>query len=278
MKTVSTNRIFGGTQGVYEHESTSTNTPMRFSVYVPDAARDHRLPVVMFLSGLTCTEQNFTTKAGAQRAASKHGLILVAPDTSPRGEGVADDDAYDLGQGAGFYVNATEAPWAAHFSMYDYVTSELIDLVRDRFAADVDRLGVTGHSMGGHGALIVALKNPDRFKSVSAFAPICHPTAVPWGKKAFSAYLGADESKWGAYDACSLIEGGAKTSKILVDQGEADNFLEAGQLEPQDLEAACAAAGQPLELRRQAGYDHSYYFIASFVDDHLAHHAAILGA
>lgn len=278
MKTVSTNRIFGGTQGVYEHESTSTNTPMRFSVYVPDAARDHRLPVVMFLSGLTCTEQNFTTKAGAQRAASKHGLILVAPDTSPRGEGVADDDAYDLGQGAGFYVNATEAPWAAHFSMYDYVTSELIDLVRDRFAADVDRLGVTGHSMGGHGALIVALKNPDRFKSVSAFAPICHPTAVPWGKKAFSAYLGADTSKWGAYDACALIEGGAKTSKILVDQGEADNFLEAGQLQPQDLEAACVAAGQPLELRRQAGYDHSYYFIASFVDDHLAHHAAILGA
>ncbi len=278
MKTVSTNRIFGGTQGVYEHDAASTNTPMRFSVYVPDAARDRRLPVVMFLSGLTCTEQNFTTKAGAQRAASNHGLILVAPDTSPRGEGVADDDAYDLGQGAGFYVNATEAPWAAHYSMYDYVTSELIDLVRDRFAADVDRLGVMGHSMGGHGALIVALKNPQRFKSVSAFAPICHPTAVPWGKKAFSAYLGADESKWGAYDACALIEGGARTSKILVDQGEADNFLEAGQLSPQDLEAACAAAGQPLELRRQAGYDHSYYFIASFVDDHVAHHAAILGA
>ncbi len=278
MKTISTNRSFGGTQGVYEHDAQATKTPMRFSVYVPDAAKDARLPVVMFLSGLTCTEQNFTTKAGAQRAASEHGLILLAPDTSPRVEGVADDEDYDLGQGAGFYVNATEAPWSAHYRMYDYVTSELIDLVRTHFAADVDRLGVMGHSMGGHGALVVALKDPERFKSVSAFAPICHPSVVPWGKKAFAAYLGADEAAWRAYDACALIEGGARQSKILVDQGAADNFLADGQLRPEDLEAACAAAGQPLELHRREGYDHSYYFIAPFVDAHLAHHAAILKA
>lgn len=278
METVSRNRCFGGTQGVYAHDSKVTNTPMRFSVFVPDAAESERLPVVLFLSGLTCTEQNFTTKAGAQRAATEHGLIVVAPDTSPRGEGVADDDAYDLGMGAGFYVNATEAPWSAHYRMYDYVTTELLDLVRDHFAADVDRLGVTGHSMGGHGALVVALRNPDRFKSVSAFAPICHPSVVPWGEKAFSAYLGEDRSAWRSYDACALIEDGARQSKILVDQGAADDFLAKGQLRPEDLEAACGAANQPLEVRRHGGYDHSYYFIATFIADHLAHHAAALNA
>lgn len=278
METIGTNKSFGGTQGVYEHASTSTNTAMRFSVFVPDANEGERLPVLLFLSGLTCTEQNFTTKANAQRAAAKYGVILVAPDTSPRGDDVPDDEGYDLGKGAGFYVNATQDPWRKHYKMYDYVTQELVALVGENFPADTDRLGVFGHSMGGHGALVCALREPERFRSVSALAPICHPIAVPWGEKAFGAYLGDDRDAWRAYDATALIEDGRRQSKILVDQGEADQFLKDGQLRPEDLEAACDKADQPLVLRRHEGYDHSYYFIATFVDDHVAHHASILNA
>jgi S-formylglutathione hydrolase len=233
---------------------------------------------VVWLSGLTCTEDNFTTKAGAYGAAAKLGLAVVAPDTSPRGEGVADDPAYDLGQGAGFYVDATQQPWAPHFAMETYVTRDLPAVVERTFPLDGARRGVFGHSMGGHGALTLALKRPDLFRSVSAFAPIASPTRCDWGRKAFLAYLGEDEAEWTRHDAARLIEAGAAKGRfddILVDQGAADSFLEA-QLKPQLLEAACSAAGQKLTLRRQAGYDHSYFFMASFIADHLAWHAARL--
>ncbi len=278
-ETVSQARCFNGTQFVFRHVSRETNTPMRLAAFVPPQAGDAKLPVVWFLSGLTCTEENFTVKAGAQRVASELGLILVAPDTSPRGEGVPDDaqGAYDFGLGAGFYVDATEAPWAKHYRMRSYIERELPALVAENLPADMNRQGITGHSMGGHGALTIALRNPDRFKAVSAFAPIASPLNCPWGEKALSGYIGSDRSAWRDYDACALIEGGARLPDLLVDQGTADSFLDS-QLKPGLLEEACARAGQPLTLRRQEGYDHSYFFIASFIEDHLRWHARRLGA
>ncbi|MFC3711741.1 S-formylglutathione hydrolase [Sphingoaurantiacus capsulatus] len=269
LETISQHRSFGGTQGFYRHDSAETGTPMRFSVFVPEG--EGPFPVLWFLAGLTCTEENFTTKAGAQRVAAELELILVAPDTSPRGEGVADDPAYDFGMGAGFYVDATQAPWAPHFRMRSYIERELPAVIAAGFPADMARQSITGHSMGGHGALTIALRNPDRFRSVSAFAPIASPMRCPWGEKALAGYLGEDQAKWRDYDATALIENGARVADILVDQGEADNFI-ASQLKPELLETACAAAGIPLTLRRQPGYDHSYYFIASFVEDHLRWH------
>ena len=271
---VSQARCFGGTQFVYRHASRETGTPMRVAVYVPPQAKDAKAPVVWFLSGLTCTEENFTVKAGAQRVASELGLILIAPDTSPRGEGVPDDSegAYDLGLGAGFYVDATQAPWAKHYRMRSYIENELPALVVDNLPVDMSRQGITGHSMGGHGALTIALRNPGRFTAVSAFAPIASPMNCPWGEKALSAYIGPDRSAWSEYDACALIENGARVPDLLVDQGTADSFLET-QLKPQLLRAACAQAGIPLNLRMQDGYDHSYFFIATFIEDHLRWHA-----
>jgi S-formylglutathione hydrolase len=278
LETVSESRCFGGVQGVYRHEAAETACGMRFSLYRPPQAEAGPVPVLYWLSGLTCTEENFTVKAGAQRYAAEHGLMLVAPDTSPRGVGLpGEDEDYDFGSGAGFYVDATVSPWAAHYRMYGYVTKELPPLILDHFPGDAARQGIFGHSMGGHGALVCALRNPELYKSVSAFAPIVAPTQVPWGRKAFAGYLGPDEAAWRQYDACELIRGGARASEILVDQGTADGFLEE-QLRPDLLREACEAAGQPLTLRMQDGYDHSYFFIASFVGDHIAHHAGVLKA
>lgn len=280
LETVSTNRMFGGVQGVYRHQSRETKTPMTFSVFTPPQAAEAgaRLPVVWYLSGLTCTHANVTEKGQFQRACAELGLIFVAPDTSPRGEGVPDDaeGAYDFGLGAGFYVDATQAPWAANYRMESYIVSELPELIAVNFPVDMARQGLTGHSMGGHGALTLALKNPGRWKSVSAFAPISSPMRCPWGEKALGGYLGLDRAAWRRYDATALLEDGARAPELLVDQGEADNFLE-GQLKPQLLEEACRKAGVPLTLRRQPGYDHSYYFIASFMEDHLRWHAERLG-
>ncbi len=270
---------FGGQVEVYSHASVACASTMRFAIFRPPQASRSRVPVLYWLSGLTCTEENFTVKAGAQRYAAEHGLMLVAPDTSPRGLGLpGEEDAYDFGTGAGFYVNATQAPWKDHYRMYDYVVEELPALVAAEFPADTDRAGIFGHSMGGHGALVAALRNPDRYRSVSAFSPICAPTLCPWGQKAFSGYLGSDETAWRAYDA-HLLVAGAKPgpAPILVDQGTADGFLEE-QLKPWALEQACREAGYPLTLRLQAGYDHSYYFIASFMGEHIRHHAQALGA
>ncbi|MFT0533600.1 S-formylglutathione hydrolase [Castellaniella hirudinis] len=268
---------FGGRQEVWQHASAALACPMRFAVYLPPAAvRGEPCPVLYWLSGLTCTEQNFIAKAGAQAHAARYGLILVAPDTSPRGEAVADDPAYDLGQGAGFYLNATQAPWAAHYRMQDYVADELPALVEQHFPALPVR-AIAGHSMGGHGALVTALRHPGRYRSVSAFSPIVAPGQVPWGQKAFAAYLGQDPDAWAQWDAVALLRAAPERLPILVDQGLDDEFL-AGQLRPELLEAACREAGHPLTLRRQAGYDHSYYFIASFIGDHIAHHAAALKA
>lgn len=267
-------RCFGGYQDVYEHSSQVLGVSMRFAVYLPPAALERSCPVLYWLSGLTCTEQNFITKAGAQRAAALLGLILVAPDTSPRGEKVADDPAYDLGQGAGFYVNATQAPWSAHYRMYDYVLDELPELVRARLPAS-ERQSIFGHSMGGHGALVLALRNPGRYRSVSAFSPIVNPVQSPWGQKAFRAYLGDDEAKWADYDATQLVRAATERLPLLIDQGTSDEFLEK-QLMPERLEAACLEVAHPLTLHRREGYDHSYYFIASFMDEHLRHHAAAL--
>ena len=275
MERIEQHASFGGRQEVWQHASTSTGTPMRFGIYLPPAAlAGERCPVLYWLSGLTCTEQNFITKAGAQEHAARHGLIVVAPDTSPRGEGVANDPAYDLGQGAGFYLNATQAPWAPHFRMEDYVVQELPALVEQHLPATGAR-GIAGHSMGGHGALTLALRHPGRYRSVSAFSPIVAPSQVPWGQKAFSAYLGDDRAAWAQHDAVALVAGASERLPLLVDQGEADEFL-AGQLRPELLQAACEAAGHPLTLRLQPGYDHSYYFIASFMGDHVAHHASAL--
>jgi len=273
METLSTSTAFGGTQGVYRHASTATGTDMTFAVYVPPHAPDARLPVLWFLSGLTCTHANVMDKGEYRRACAEHGVILIAPDTSPRGEGVPDDDAYDFGQGAGFYVDATEQPWAANFNMKRYVEDELPALIAAEFPmADMTRQGITGHSMGGHGALTIALRNPDRFRSVSAFAPIVAPLHCPWGEKALTGYLGPDRADWRAYDACALIADGARVADILVDQGEADGFLD-DQLKPALLAEACAAAGIDLTLRMQPGYDHSYNFISTFMPDHVAWHA-----
>lgn len=264
----------GGWQDVYEHASTSLGCTMRFAVYLPPQAERATLPVLYWLSGLTCNEQNFITKAGAQRYAAEHGMILVAPDTSPRGEDVADADSYDLGKGAGFYVDATQAPWATHYRMYDYVVHELPALIEAQFPVTGAR-AISGHSMGGHGALVIALKNPGRYRSVSAFSPIVAPSQVPWGEKAFGAYLGDDRAAWRAFDATALVETATERLPLLIDQGDADEFLES-QLRPQLLKAACEAAGHPIELRMQPGYDHSYYFIQSFIGEHIAHHAKAL--
>ena len=265
---------FGGWQDVYRHHSDVLGCEMNFAVYLPPQAATQKLPVLYWLSGLTCTEQNFITKAGAQRYAAEPGVILVAPDTSPRGDGVADAEGYDLGKGAGFYVNATQEPWSQHYRMYDYVASELPALIEANFPA-TDARGISGHSMGGHGALIVALKNPGRYRSVSAFSPIVAPSQVPWGQKALEAYLGTDRNAWRDWDATALAAGASERLPLLIDQGEADEFL-ATQLKPKLLQAACAAAGHPLQLRMQPGYDHSYYFIESFIGEHIAHHAAAL--
>ena len=276
METVSTAVAFGGTQGVYRHRSAATGTDMTFSVFVPPHAPGARLPVVWFLSGLTCTHANVTEKGEYRRTCAELGLIMVAPDTSPRGEGVADDSAYDMGQGAGFYVDATQAPWSPHYRMWSYVTDELPKLVAENFPADMARQSITGHSMGGHGALTVGLSFPDRYRAVSAFAPIVAPSQVPWGEKALGSYLGPDRATWRAHDAVALIEDGARLPELLVDQGDADAFLH-DQLRPALLEAACRKAAIALTLRIQPGYDHSYYFIATFMADHLRWHAARLG-
>ncbi|WP_323801202.1 S-formylglutathione hydrolase [Parasphingorhabdus sp.] len=272
METVSTNRSYGGTQGVYSHASSATGTEMSFAVYVPDHEEGAKLPVLWYLSGLTCTHANVMEKGEYRRAASELGLIIIAPDTSPRGEGVPDDPAYDMGQGAGFYVDATEEPWSTHFRMRSYIETELPELIAANFPADMSRQGIFGHSMGGHGALTLALRNPDRYKSVSAFSPIVAPTNCPWGKQALGRYLGLDKAAWRQYDACALIEEGARVTDILVDQGTSDNFLEE-QLKPQLLTEACAKADIPLTLNLREGYDHSYYFISTFMADHLRWHA-----
>ena len=276
LETVSAARAYGGTQGVYTHASTATGTPMTFAVYVPPHAEGATLPVVWYLSGLTCTHANVTDKGDYRRACAELGLILVAPDTSPRGEGVADDPAYDMGQGAGFYVDATQAPWAPHFRMWRYVTDELPALIAAHFPADMTRQSIMGHSMGGHGALTIGLTLADRFRAVSAFAPIVAPSQVPWGEKALGGYLGDDRAAWRAHDAVALIEDGARVPALLVDQGDADQFLD-DQLQPQRLADACRKAGIDLTLRMQPGSDHSYYFIATFMADHLRWHAARLG-
>ncbi len=271
----SENACFGGTVGFYSHPSTVCNGEMRFSIYLPPQASAGTLPVLYFLSGLTCTEENFMAKAGAQQFAAKHGIILVAPDTSPRGAGIpGEDETWDFGTGAGFYVDATEDPWRSHYRMYTYVTQELPRLIADQFPADSTRQGISGHSMGGHGALICGLKNPTQYRSVSAFAPIAAPMQCPWGQKAFSNYLGAQDT-WRAYDASELVQTTQLNFPILIDQGMADSFLTT-QLMPDLFEAACARVGQPLTLRRQKNYDHSYYFISTFIEDHLRHHAEAL--
>ena len=267
---------FGGWQDVYRHRSEVLGCDMTVGVYFPPQAQQGPCPVLYWLSGLTCTEQNFITKAGAQRFAAEHGIILVAPDTSPRGEQVADAEGYDLGKGAGFYVNATRKPWTPHYRMYDYIVDELPAWVEADPAASQVR-GIAGHSMGGHGALTIALRNPDRYRSVSAFSPIVAPSQVPWGQKAFSAYLGEDRQAWLEHDAVDLVRRGGSKLPLLVDQGDADEFLET-QLRPQLLQEAADAAGHPLTLRLQPGYDHSYYFIASFIGEHIAHHARAFAA
>jgi S-formylglutathione hydrolase len=273
LEQVAAHRCFGGTQGFYRHASAETGTPMRFAVFVPPQAASGPRPVLYFLSGLTCTEENFTTKAGAQRRAAQLGLVLVMPDTSPRGTDLpGEHESWDFGSGAGFYVDATEEPWSLNYRMYSYVTRELPALVAESFPVEASKAGLFGHSMGGHGALVAALRNPAAWRSVSAFAPIVAPMHCPWGQKALSAYLGPDRARWRAYDSCALIEDGHRVPAILVDQGTEDPFLDQ-QLQPGRLEAACRDAGIPLTLRRQAGYDHSYYFISSFVEDHLDWHA-----
>lgn len=263
---------FGGVQRVYAHDARETKCKMRFSLFVPPG--DGPFPIFLWLSGLTCTEENFTTKAGAQRVAAELGLAILAPDTSPRGEGVPPDPdgAWDFGLGAGFYVDATEEPWAANYRMRSYVERELLGVVKDIAPVDVLRVGISGHSMGGHGALTIALRNPGRFKSVSAFAPISSPMRCPWGEKALARYIGAGRARWRAYDATALLEDGARRDEILVDQGDADAFLKT-QLKPELLVEACAKSGQKLTLRRRAGYDHSYYFVSTFIEDHLRWHA-----
>lgn len=274
MQRIESHASHGGVQEVWQHESGVLGCSMRVGVYLPPQARHAPCPVLYWLSGLTCTEQNFITKAAAQAHAAAHGLIVVAPDTGPRGAAVADADGYDLGQGAGFYLNATQAPWAAHYRMHDYVVHELPALIEAQFPASAAR-AVSGHSMGGHGALVLALRNPGRYRSVSAFSPIVAPSRVPWGEKAFTAYLGDDRANWREWDACELIATATERLPLLVDQGEADEFLSI-QLRPQLLQHACDAARHPLQLRLRPGYDHSYYFIASFLGEHFAHHAQAL--
>ena len=277
MMTLSEHACFGGVQGFYLHESSEIGGPMKFGVFVPPQAKLGPVPVLFYLAGLTCNEETFAIKAGAQRHAAEHGLMLVSPDTSPRGTGVdGADAAWDFGTAAGFYLDATQAPWKKHWRMGSYITQELRELVLANFAARADRVGLFGHSMGGHGALTLALKNPGLYQSVSAFAPIAAPMQCPWGVKAFSGYFGDDKAAWAQHDATELVKAGARAPHLLIDQGLADKFL-AEQLHPHLLEEACAQAGQPLTLRRHAGYDHGYYFISSFMADHIAHHALALG-
>jgi S-formylglutathione hydrolase len=276
IETISEQRCFGGVQGFYRHESASCGGSMRFAVYQPPQAAERMCPVLYYLAGLTCTEETAVIKAGAQRLAAELGLVLVMPDTSPRNTGIdgATGD-WEFGEGAGFYVDATQAPWSSRFRMHSYVAEELPELIAEHFAADATRSSLCGHSMGGHGALTIALRYPTRYRSVSAFAPIVAPSQVPWGRKALPRYLGTDEQAWADYDACELVRRATFPGTILIDQGEADGFLEA-QLKPELFDQACAEAGQALLLRRHAGYDHSYYFIASFMDQHLRHHAQAL--
>jgi S-formylglutathione hydrolase len=276
MKTISEHKCFGGVQGYYAHASNEIGLEMKFSVFQPPQAKAGKVPVLYYLAGLTCSEETFAIKAGAQRIAAELGLMLVAPDTSPRGANIpGETESWDFGAGAGFYVDATREPWSKHYRMYSYVTSELPALIAGKFAADADRQGIFGHSMGGHGALVCALRNPGQYKSLSAFAPIAAPMRCPWGKKAFKGYLGDDHAAWAQYDASELMKRGRFAGPILVDQGLADKFL-SDQLYPEVLEAACREAGQPLTLRRQEGYDHGYFFISTFMEDHLRHHAAQL--
>ena len=277
MERIEHRACFGGWQDVYRHRSDVLDCDMTVGVYFPPQAADGPCPVLYWLSGLTCTEQNFITKAGAQRYAAQHGIILVAPDTSPRGDGVADADGYDLGKGAGFYVDATQSPWSAHYRMYEYIVHELPAWVEADPAASGVR-AISGHSMGGHGALTIALRNPGRYRSVSAFSPIVAPSQVPWGQKAFAAYLGDDREAWAAHHAVALVSSDlAERLPLLIEQGGADEFLDS-QLKPQLLVEAAKAAGHPVELRMRDGYDHSYYFIASFIGEHIAHHAAAMRA
>ena len=276
METLSENTCFGGMQSVHTHDSTATRTRMTFGLYLPPAARRGKVPLLVYLSGLTCTHENAMVKAGAQAHAAAHGLALLFPDTSPRGEGVADDEAFDLGQGAGFYVDATEAPWAPHYRMREYVTDELPGLLAANFPVDTSRMGLTGHSMGGHGALTLAMTRPDLFGSVSAFAPIVHPSASEWGRKQFTAYLGADEAAWAAHDATHLMRERGYKGEVLIDQGDSDQFLHL--LKPEALAGVMAARRQPGAFRMQPGYDHSYFFVATFMADHVAHHARALVA
>jgi S-formylglutathione hydrolase len=279
LATVAESRCFEGRQLRFRHRAETVSCDMHFSVYLPPLAERERVPLLYWLSGLTCTDENVVIKSGFQRAAARCGIAVVAPDTSPRGDGVPDDPdgAYDFGLGAGFYVNATQPPWSTHYRMYDYVTQELPALIEAEFPVDPSRRGIFGHSMGGHGALTVALKNRDRFRAVSAFAPICAPSRCPWGQKALGHYLGDDRSAWREYDASALIEDGAPVLPMRVDQGEADDFL-SEQLKPELLVAACSARTYPLELHRHGGYDHGYHFIATFIDEHFGFHAAQFAA
>ena len=279
MKEIEKHACCGGTLAVYTHDSESLSCPMTFSLFLPPQAAKKKVPLIIFLSGLTCTYENFTTKAGAYKRAAEKGVAILAPDTSPRGDDIPDDkDSYDFGKGAGFYINATQAPWAKNYQMESYIVEELPQIVGKEFSVDIDRHGIAGHSMGGHGALTLYLKYPDLYKSVSAFSPIVAPTFVPWGQKAFSRYLGEDHNEWKKHDACTLMRNAQSRpdfAEILVDQGLADNFLEE-QLKPELFEEACTAAGQALNLRLHDGYDHSYYFIQTFINDHIDHHVDIL--
>jgi S-formylglutathione hydrolase len=270
------NLCFGGEQLVMEHPSRETKTMMKLGLYLPSVAKERPVPLLVFLSGLTCTEENFTVKAGMQRLASQFGMAVVAPDTSPRGLNLpGENDSYDFGTGAGFYVNASQKPWAENYRMYSYVVDELPTLLRSQFSIHESKQGIFGHSMGGHGALVIALRNPDKYQSVSAFSPICAPMDCPWGQKAFTGYLGENKEEWATYDASKLVAASSWKAPMLVDQGTADEFL-TGQLMPEKLESACSAAGKELRLRKQEGYDHSYYFIATFLEDHIRHHAQAL--
>lgn len=279
MKCLETHKVFGGKLQIWEHESQTLKCRMQFSLFLPPQAEGDKVPVVTFLSGLTCTQDNFTTKSGAYKYAAEAGIALVAPDTSPRGEDVADEDAYDFGKGAGFYLNATQAPWVKHYHMEDYIAKELFQLVPKQFSEiDEQKQSLMGHSMGGHGALTLFFKYPKQYQSVSAFAPIVAPSQVPWGHKAFKGYLGSDQSLWKQHDACELVATSQqKEIEILIDQGGADSFLEE-QLRPELFGMACQNAGQQVRIRHQEGYDHSYYFIQSFIEDHIKHHARYLKA
>ncbi|MCA0872623.1 S-formylglutathione hydrolase [Seohaeicola saemankumensis] len=276
MQTISENKAFGGTQGVYSHTSTACNCDMTFGLFLPAEAADGPVPVLWYLSGLTCTHENAMTKAGAQAWAAEQGIALVFPDTSPRGEGVADDEAYDLGQGAGFYVNATQNPWAPHFRMWDYVAEELPALIAEHFGIDPERQSITGHSMGGHGALTLAMNLPGRFRSVSAFAPICNPTGADWGRKQLTAYLGEDEAAWARHDASLMMAKTGFDGPILIDTGAADQFIDL--LRPETLASAIATRRQQAVMRLQPGYDHSYFFVSTFMEDHVTFHADALWA